>query len=85
MNLRAFKVARGLSEPELARLLGFPHSTVVKWLRQDRMPDACTVERIVAATHGEVTAAGLRPDWAAVFMPAGGQPGITTKEATHGK
>lgn len=56
MNLRQFKAKHGLTLTALARLLGRPISTVHGWLNDTRRPDWASIEDILRATGGVVTA-----------------------------
>ncbi len=82
MTLAEFQSARGLSLTTLAALLGRPVSTVHGWLHGTRRPDWASMEAILEATGGAVTAndfvlpkVGPPPGRAGAQRPAQGPAG----------
>ncbi len=57
MTLAQYMAREGLSETEMARLLGMSQPTVSRYLSGERMPKPRNMAKIVAVTGGRV-----RPD-----------------------
>lgn len=70
MTLQEYRRKYEMTYTDLADLLGYSLSTVHGWITTDRKPDIEAIPQIVSRTNGEVTAADLRPDVAALFVPA---------------
>ncbi len=57
MKLAEYMDKKGITETEMARLLGVSQPTVSRYLNGERMPKPRTMAKIVAVTRGRV-----RPD-----------------------
>ena len=56
MKLETWLATKGMRATEFARLAGLTDSTVSRLLSGKRRPEWATIDKIVAATKGEVTA-----------------------------
>lgn len=57
MKLKTWRIKQGLSQPEMADLIGVASRvTIARYEAGDRMPEEQILRRIIEATGGEVTA-----------------------------
>jgi transcriptional regulator with XRE-family HTH domain len=57
-----YRQRHGLTLEQFGVLVGVNKATVLKWERGSLRPGIDVMARVVAATHGEVSARELRPD-----------------------
>jgi DNA-binding transcriptional regulator YdaS (Cro superfamily) len=63
MRLREWLEEHGLQRVQFASLLGVHPITVTRWVTGSWVPSSEWIERITAATNGDVTANDMLAEW----------------------